>query len=301
MTLIEISGLTVSYPNKGGNGRKVVLNDVDLRVNAGEFITVIGPSGCGKSTVLRTVLGSQFPNQGSVTVDGRQVEQVDRQRGIVYQRYSLFDNLTVLDNIAIGPILEETTIPERLLVFPYLKSRRKWRTEAQEMLDRIGLSKQDGKLYPHDLSGGMRQRVAIAQAMMMNPKVLLMDEPFGALDHSTREDMQLFILEWWEKYGTTIFFVTHDLDEAIFLGTRVIRLSQHYTGEDGNKGVGARIVTDVTVPGDHPRPHEFKFSPEFTELKRQLERDVLDPKHLQHIHDFNLNHMDAKTVLGGQA
>lgn len=306
--LINMEGVTVHYPDREHGGRKVVLNDVGLHVRSGEFITVVGPSGCGKSTLLRLVLGSQFANEGTVLVDGEHVSEVNRQRGIVYQKYSLFDNLTVLENIALGGILEETSIPDRVLAaplfilpkglrrkvpLPYFKASNQWMAKAVEILKRIGLSETDGRKYPHELSGGMRQRVAIGQALIMKPKILLMDEPFGALDHSTREDMQLFILEQWQQYGMTIFFVTHDLGEAVFLGSRLIGLSQFYKNGDGTRGHGAKIVSDIAVPGPHPRPNSFKSSPEFNRLVRSLEEKVLSPEHLQHIHEFDRTHADS--------
>ena len=145
--------------------------------------------------------------------------------------------------------------------------------------------------YPHELSGGMRQRVAIAQAAIMKPEILLMDEPFGALDDATRQEMQSFLLELWEESRMTIFFVTHDLEEALFLGTRIVVLSQYYVAADGVEG--AKIVTDKEVPGGHPKPHDFKYTPEFNDLLAQVRRDGLDPEVRQTIDEFDLSHRDA--------
>ncbi len=311
---IKVTDATVHYPDKESGARRIVLNDISLNVRGGEFVTVVGPSGCGKSTLLRLVLGSQFPNEGSVAVDSKPVEQVCRERGIVYQKYSLFPHVTVRDNIALGPVLEETSIPSRAaaaaffflpkklrnaLPLKYFRSYEKWGQEADQMLERIGLTVADGRKYPHELSGGMRQRVAIGQSLIMKPKVLLMDEPFGALDHTTREDMQLFLLEQWAEHKMTVFFVTHDLAEAVYLGTRLIGVSQFYTDSNGARGVGARIVTDIQVPGNHPKPHDYKYSKEFSALVQELQRRVLDPNHLQHIRDFNRTHQDAEKEVGG--
>ena len=137
----------------------------------------------------------------------------------------------------------------------------------------------------------MRQRVAIAQAAIMKPRILLMDEPFGALDDATRQEMQIFLLELWEQAKMTVFFVTHDLEEALFLGTRILVLSQYFAADE--RVEGAKFVTDKEVPGGHPKPHNFKYSPEFTDLLAQIRRDGLDPSVRQHVDDFDLSHRDS--------
>ena len=220
-------------------GDKVVLDDIDLAVAAGELVTVVGPSGCGKSTLLRLILGQEFPTRGSILLDGKPIGFADPTRGIVYQRYSLFRNRTVLGNVLEGPRLS----------LPFMERRRRKKgllEEAKHFLEKVNLASDLNK-YPHELSGGMRQRVAIAQSLIMKPKILLMDEPFGALDPSTRQSMQLFLLELWEDLGMTIFFVTHDLHEAVFLGTRIIVLSHQYLddrGEYRHVKRGAKIIAD---------------------------------------------------------
>lgn len=290
---VALENIDVSYPQKDGS-RKTVINDLDLFIRDGEFVTVVGPSGCGKSTVLRLILGSQCPTRGTVQIDGQPVERVSRDRGIVYQKYSLFPHLTVVENIALGLELDDTTLPQRFLHTPgYRRVRRHSREQARGILDRIGLNPGDGGKYPFELSGGMRQRAAIGQAIIMRPKILLMDEPFGALDHSTRQEMQLFVLEQWQQHGMTLLFVTHDLEEACFLGTRIIGLSQYWTDDPGKRAEGARIVNDKKVPGEHPKPTDFKYSPEFQDLLRSVRRDVLDPEHCQHLSKFDHNHRDA--------
>jgi NitT/TauT family transport system ATP-binding protein len=294
--LISLRGIEVSYPRNGNGdkGRNLVLNNVRLNVRPGEFLSLVGPTGCGKSTILRLILGSQLPTRGQVLVDGQPVTGVDRDRGVVFQKYSLFPHLTVLENIAYGPLLERTSMPQRLLYTPaYRRIRRESLAEAREYLVRIGLNPWDGGKYPYELSGGMQQRVAIAQALMMQPKILLMDEPFGALDHNTRLAMQLLILDQWEDYRMTIIFVTHDLEEACYVGTRVVGLSQYWSDDEGKPGVGAVIVTDLPTPGGHPKPTAMRSTSEFTTLLERVRHDALDPNNRQRVQEFDLIHQDA--------
>jgi len=293
---ISLQGVEVSYPRNGNRyaGRNVILNNLRLHIRAGEFLSLIGPTGCGKSTLLRLVLGAQFPTRGKVLVNGQPVTGVNRDRGIVFQKYSLFPHLKVLANIAYGPMLERTSILQRVLHTPaYRRIRRQSLEEAREYLDCIGLNPGDGDKYPYELSGGMQQRVAIAQALMMQPKVLLMDEPFGALDHNTRLEMQMLLLEQWKDDGMTIIFVTHDLEEACYVGTRVIGLSQYWSDDQGKPGTGAIIVTDVRTPGGHPKPTAIRSTIEFNALLEQVRHDALDPDNRQRLHHFNLTHQDA--------
>jgi NitT/TauT family transport system ATP-binding protein len=264
-------------------GDKTVLDDIDLGVAAGEIVTVVGPSGCGKSTLLRLILGQEFPTRGSILLEGQPIGFADPTRGIVYQKYSLFRHRTVLGNVLEGPRLS----------LPFMERRRKKMElidEAKHFLEKVRLAPDLDK-YPHALSGGMRQRVAIAQSLIMKPKILLMDEPFGALDPSTRQSMQLFLLELWEELGMTIFFVTHDLEEAVFLGTRIIVLSHQYLddrGEDSQIKRGAKIIAD------HPlsvtaKSVDAKKTAEFGELIEEIRLEV-DARHRRHVKDFNLKH-----------
>lgn len=291
--LLHFEDVYVRYKDQKGN-EFTILNDIDLRITMGEFVTVVGPSGCGKSTLLRLILGSEKPTEKTnFLFDGEPVPPPNRDRGIVFQKYSLFPHLTVIQNLMYGLDAEELSIPER--IFHPIKRRAKreeYSKQAREYLKRVGLRTSDGDKYPQQLSGGMRQRVAIAQALIMEPKILLMDEPFGALDYSTRQDMQLFIMEQWEKTKMTILFVTHDLEEAIFLGTRTIVLSQYYT-TDSEKNFGAKIVTDKEIPGPHPKLIEFKYTKEMGSLMKKLREAGLDPNHKQHIDDFELSHKDS--------
>ena len=277
------------YPDPSG-GIKRVLGDIDLRISAGEFVTVVGPSGCGKSTLLRLIVGEEKPTSGKVFVNGQIVSGPNRDKGIVYQRYSLFPHKTVLENIMFGLELEGFSLLSRPLGGVLFKKRlQAYSEKAVEYMKRVGLDISDTSKKPHQLSGGMKQRVAIAKAMIMDPKVLLMDEPFGALDHSTRRAMQSFIIEKWKENKQTILFVTHDLEEAIFLGTRIIVLSQHYSADSPVNG--AKIVLDKSIP--FSQSHDFKLTPEFAALEQQIRRDGLDPNHKPHVKDFDLSHPDS--------
>jgi NitT/TauT family transport system ATP-binding protein len=269
-----------------------VLNDIDLKVRNGEFICLVGPSGCGKSTLFRLILGSEQPSEGRILYNGQPIKSPDRHRGIVFQKYSLFPHLTVLENLIFGLDMEEFTIPARMLnPFRLHRRRKEFRDKAEHYLERVGLAN-EGDKYPQQLSGGMRQRVAIAQSLIMEPSILLMDEPFGALDDSTRQDMQLFILEQWKKSEMTVFFVTHDLEEAVFLSTRSLVLSQYYD-TDKNQNEGSKIVTDIPIPVPHPRSTDFKYSEEMAQWIKKLRNEGLDPESRRHIKDFDLSHRDS--------
>jgi len=237
MPLIHIDHVSVAY----GLPPRPVLEDIDLKIEEGEFVCVLGQTGCGKSTLLRMVLGSEQPQEGRIWIDDRVHTQPDRTRGYVPQKYSLFPDKTVLDNITFGPEVTEFSLLRRLTPRFY-RRRRELRAEASGYLQRIGLSDADGRKYPEQLSGGMQQRVAIAQALMTGPRILLMDEAFSALDPGTRKGMQRLIRELWQSTGTTILFVTHNTQEALRLGTRVIVLAKEAPER------GSRITLDLRVP-----------------------------------------------------
>jgi len=287
--LVLLENVYKEYPNSSGKIKRV-LNDIDLRVSSGEFVTIVGPTGCGKSTLLHLILGQEKPTSGQVFIDGREVIGPDKNKGIVYQRYTLFPFKSVLENITFG--LECISFNLVSWIFGRFLFRKKlngYKYLALEYLKIIGLEPTDATKNPHQLSGGMQQRVAIAQAMIMNPKVLLMDEPFGALDDSTRRIMQSFIIEKWKENKQTIFFVTHDLEEALFLGTRIIVLSQYYSAD--SPITGAKIVLDKAIP--FSQNHDAKHTPEFNALEQQIRRDGLDPNYRQHIKNFDLSHPDS--------
>lgn len=267
-------------------GAKRVLHNVNLKIGRGQIVALVGPSGSGKSTLLRAILGTHPPKAGAVMMDGKPYRAPHRDRGIVYQRYSLFPFLTAEENVAFGPQLDQTSIPFRLFQYP------KWRTQRKELLERAGaLLERVGlgnakKQYPSELSGGMCQRVAIAQALIMKPKLLLLDEPFGALDEATRESLQLMLLHLYEENlqarregkpePHTILMVTHELNEALYVSDRILGLSQYHEG--GN--MGASIVYDKPAPVF--KPHEAKDLALFDEQKEMLLKSVFSEDYVQH-------------------
>ncbi len=271
----------------GSDGPKTVLDDIDFRVSKGEFVALVGPSGCGKSTLLRLILGQEEPTSGTLFLDGAPIGYPDPSRGIVYQQYSLFPHLTVIENLLEGHRLST----------PFSEWRRRKaeiRDQAMEYLKTAQLQEHPHK-YPHELSGGQRQRAAVLQALMLDPKVLLMDEPFGALDAGSRERMQVFLLEQWEKTGKTIIFVTHDLEEAVFIGTRVAVLSQYYTDDRTDIRVrGSRIVCDLAVgEKGHANSTQAKLDPRFARTVEHIRDMGFKPDHLHHVREFDLTHSDS--------
>lgn len=240
MSFIEVRNVWQQY------AEQVVLEGLNLNVNEGEFCTLVGASGCGKSTFLRMLLGQETPSRGSITLDDQAlVHEPDPSRGVVFQRYSVFPHLSVLDNVALGLELPRSRLLGRL----FGAAKRQAREQAAELLKRVGLGHALDK-YPTQLSGGMQQRLAIAQALIMKPRVLLLDEPFGALDPGIRKDMHALLLELWQETRLTVFMVTHDLSEGFNLGTRLlvfdkVRIDPHAPG-----AYGARITYDIPLNSD---------------------------------------------------
>ncbi|MDU8501973.1 ABC transporter ATP-binding protein [Pseudomonas syringae] len=222
---------------------QVVLEGLNLDVAEGEFCTLVGASGCGKSTFLRLLLGQETPSRGLITLDGKALRnEPDASRGVVFQRYSVFPHLSVLDNVALG--LELPRSPWLGRLFGQAKSEA--REHAAQLLGKVGLGHALDK-YPTQLSGGMQQRLAIAQALIMKPRVLLLDEPFGALDPGIRKDMHHLLLDLWRETKLTVFMVTHDLSEGFNLGTRLLVFDKvrHDPHEPG--AYGARITYDIPL------------------------------------------------------
>ncbi len=248
MTILTVSQLSKTFLT--GNSSTVALQATDLTVAENDFITILGPSGCGKSTLLRMVAGLDTPSSGTILLDGKPVSGPGADRGMVFQSYTLFPWLTILENVCFG--LREKGMPLAQQV-----------EIGQAYLTKVGLKGFD-KHYPKQLSGGMQQRTALARALANDPRILLMDEPFGALDHQTRELMQELLQGIWETERKTVMFVTHDIDEAIFMGTRVMVMSSR----------PGRIKCDLPVPIEHPRHYSMKTTPVFSELKAKLTEEI---------------------------
>jgi len=244
MTLLQIRGVSRQF------GATLALQASDLSVAENDFVTILGPSGCGKSTLLRIVAGLEQPSSGEVLLGGRRVEGPGADRGMVFQSYTLFPWLTVRENVCFG--LRERGVP-----------RVQQLEIAQGFIHKVGLAGFE-QHYPRQLSGGMQQRTALARALANAPRMLLMDEPFGALDHQTRELMQELLLGIWEAERTTVLFVTHDIDEAVFMGSRVVVMSAR----------PGRIKLDRPVPLPHPRHYAVKTTPVFAGLKAELMEQV---------------------------
>lgn len=240
MSFITVKNVWQQYADQ------VVLEGLNLNVNEGEFCTLVGASGCGKSTFLRLLLGQESASRGEILLDGQPLaSEPDASRGVVFQRYSVFPHLSVLDNVALGVELPRAPLLGRL----FGNAKREAREQAAALLTKVGLGHALDK-YPAQLSGGMQQRLAIAQALIMKPRVLLLDEPFGALDPGIRKDMQALLLELWRETQLTVFMVTHDLSEGFSLGTRLlvfdkVRLDPHAPG-----AYGARITYDIPLNSD---------------------------------------------------
>ena len=237
MTLIEVKQVSKYY------GDTVVLEKLDFRVQAGEFCTLVGTSGCGKTTFLRMLLGEERPSRGAILVDGQPLPaEPGPDRGVVFQRYSVMPHLSVLGNVMLGPELKHGGVFGRC----FGARRRSIRTEAEALLQAVGLQHALHR-FPAELSGGMQQRLAIAQALIMKPRILLLDEPFGALDPGIRADMHELVLRLWRETGVTIFMVTHDLKEGFSLGTRLLVFDKIRRDPQAPNAYGATITYDLPL------------------------------------------------------
>ncbi|MGE9761606.1 ABC transporter ATP-binding protein [Pseudomonas sp. PDM20] len=240
MSFIQVKNVWQEY---AGN---VVLERLNLEVKEGEFCTLVGASGCGKSTFLRLLLGQERPSRGELLLEGQPLAaEPDPSRGVVFQRYSVFPHLSVLDNVALGLELPRSPLLGRL----FGSAKREAREQAAELLKRVGLG-HALQQYPSALSGGMQQRLAIAQALVMKPRVLLLDEPFGALDPGIRKDMHALLLELWQETRLTVFMVTHDLAEGFSLGTRLLVFDKVRHDPQAPNAYGARITYDIPLNAD---------------------------------------------------
>lgn len=263
---IRVDGVSISYPLSKKKQRTVIEN-ISLEIDDGEFVVLLGETGCGKSTLLRMILGQERPTSGKILVSGSPVDRVDARSGYVPQKYSLFPDRTVLDNLTMGPETSKYHILGRVL--PGFRGfRRQVREEAMRQLEHMGLRATDAGKYPHQLSGGMQQRVAIAQALMMKNRVLLMDEAFSALDPATRSSLQRLLKTVWNESRPTIVFVTHNTAEALFLGTRLIVLARS-SHEDH---CGSKVAMDMKLPGNEAGMSLKKNGQEFLDLVDYVER-----------------------------
>jgi NitT/TauT family transport system ATP-binding protein/sulfonate transport system ATP-binding protein len=250
MTMLKIEQVSRTFPARSGHAPTKALEPTDLTVRDNDFVTILGPSGCGKSTLLRIIAGLDRPTSGQVLLDGREVTGPGAERGMVFQSYTLFPWLSVRENIVFG--LRERSV-----------SHAERRKIADAFIHRVGLTGFENH-WPKQLSGGMQQRTAIARALANDPKILLLDEPFGALDNQTRALMQEMLLGIWERDQKTVLFVTHDIEEAIFLGSRVIVMSAR----------PGRIKAEIAVDLPHPRSYRIKTTPEFVALKERLVEEI---------------------------
>jgi len=250
MSTLSIQRVGRTFPGLQGAAPTLALQPTDLDVRHNDFITILGPSGCGKSTLLRIVAGLDAPSTGQVQLDGAPVAGPGADRGMVFQSYTLFPWLTVRQNICFGlrekgmPAAEQAEIAARFIA-------------------EVGLSGFEGH-YPKQLSGGMQQRVALARALANDPKILLLDEPFGALDNQTRALMQELLLSIWELHRKTVLFVTHDIDEAIFMANRCVVFSAR----------PGRIKNELAIDLPYPRHYTVKTTPRFSELKAVVTEDI---------------------------
>ena len=250
MSTVSIQGVGRTFPGVNGGVPTLALQPTTLAVATNDFITILGPSGCGKSTLLRIVAGLDTPSTGRVLLDGVAVTGPGAERGMVFQSYTLFPWLSVHENICFG--LREKGMPaaEQAEI-------------AQRFIQEVGLTGFE-RHFPKQLSGGMQQRVALARALANDPKILLLDEPFGALDNQTRALMQELLLSIWELHRKTVLFVTHDIDEAIFMANRCAVFSAR----------PGRIKTELAIDLPYPRHYTVKTTPRFSELKARLTEEI---------------------------
>ncbi len=246
MIKIKAEDIVKEFPNKSGGGKSVALDGINLEIRDREFFAIVGPSGCGKSTFLEIVAGLVRPTSGRIYIDGAPITGPDHNRGIVFQGYALFPWRTVMGNVAYG--LEEKGV-----------SQHDKENICREYISLVGLSGFENH-YPHELSGGMKQRVAIARALAYNPDILLMDEPFAALDAQTREVLQNEVLRIWNETKKTVLFVTHNIEEAVFLADRIAIMS-------GRPGAIKKVIE---IPLLRPRSEEQRLTQDFMKLRHDV-------------------------------
>jgi ABC-type nitrate/sulfonate/bicarbonate transport system ATPase subunit len=249
MGTVTVESLDLRFQPRGGN-EVIALNNLSMMIPDKQFAVIVGPSGCGKSSLLDIIAGLKEPSGGVCKLDGETISGPGKERGMVFQNYSLFPWLTVLKNVEFGLTLQGRPQGEAV-------------ERARHYVNAVGLSSFESA-YPNQLSGGMKQRVAIARSLANDPEIVLMDEPFGALDSQTRAVMQQLLLGIWEKEHKTILFVTHDIDEALFLGEKVYVMSAR----------PGRIIDTISVDFAHPRSYELSTELAFVELKRRIQHSL---------------------------
>ncbi len=294
MKKIEMKNVEVSY------GGTVIIDEANLNISEGELVCVVGPSGAGKSSLLRQILGVEKPAKGSVSVEGEEIRGPNRNVGYVPQDYSLMPNMTVVENVMQGVILDSTPFIVNafydIASFVGIKNPTKYvrsvRKEAMKYLEMVDMHTHANK-YPFELSGGQKQRVAIVAALIMNPKIILMDEPFSALDPHTKMDLRETLLDLQEKHGITILFVTHDLTGDVpALASRLIGLTRYY---EGGEHIGAKIAFDEAHPlkGKKLSLEDRIFNPQTDEWIKRIQHECFDENVTQCVSEFSLNHPDS--------
>ncbi|WP_264877145.1 ABC transporter ATP-binding protein [Vibrio agarivorans] len=250
--IIEVKQVWKEY------GDNIVLERLNLTVNEGDFVSIVGASGCGKTTFLNMLLGTEIPSRGQMLLDGEPLTQEPGvERGIVFQKYSVFPHLTALENVMLGYELEEKAVSTTLLGRLFGAKKQQAKNQALAMLEQVGLIAAQDK-YPHELSGGMRQRLSIAQALIKKPRILLLDEPFGALDPGIRKDMHVLVKSLWKEQNLTVFMITHDLSEGFHLGNRLWVFDHTRHDEQAPERFGAQVTFDIpTEQLDHTAPEQL--------------------------------------------
>lgn len=237
MSFLQIKNVWKEY------GDQIVLEQLNNSVEEGEFVTIVGASGCGKTTFLKMLLGTETASRGEILLDGAAIaDEPNEQRGIVFQRYSVFPHMTVLQNVVLARELEQSKFLAKL----FGKAKKVALQEARELIEAVGLQQAVDK-YPHELSGGMQQRLALAQSLIKKPRILLLDEPFGALDPGIRADMHKLVLSLWREHKLTVFMITHDIKEGFFLGTRLWVFDKDRYDPHAPNAFGAQITYDLPV------------------------------------------------------
>lgn len=228
-------------------GDNIVLERLNLTVHEGDFVSIVGASGCGKTTFLNMLLGTETPSRGQLLLDGEPLTQEPGvERGIVFQKYSVFPHLTALENVMLGYEFESNRLSSRTLGRLFGAKKQLAKEQALKMLEQVGLVAAQDK-YPHELSGGMRQRLSIAQALIKRPRILLLDEPFGALDPGIRKDMHVLVKSLWKEQNLTVFMITHDLSEGFHLGNRLWVFDHTRHDEQAPDRFGAQVTFDIST------------------------------------------------------